>query len=77
MAKPEKKARRTLTLEEVPPVPPDTPFDNPNGDFVFSTVEADGERRWRFTAEGVCKYYLRTQPGKGRGVTPYEEMYRG
>ena len=76
MPKPQAKAKRILRLADVPPVPPDTPFDNSNGDFVFSTVEADGERRWRFNAEGACKYYFRTQPGKGREL-PYEEMYRG
>ena len=70
MAQP-KQAKRVIRLEDAP-TPSGLAIHQPNGDTIYE----DGDHRWRFNAEGVLKYYFRTQPGKGRETTPYEEMYR-
>ena len=86
MPKPQAKAKRTLNREQVPDIPDVLTLalgatgqavsgieKCSNGDYVVIV----SDQRWRFNAEGVLKYYFRTQPGKGRDVLPYEEMYRG
>lgn len=71
--RPHAKAKVMLGLDQVPPLPPGvTLTEQPNGE----QLAVAGDRRWRYAANGRLKYYFRCQPGKGRDVVPYEEMYR-
>lgn len=74
-----KKAKAILNLEDVPSLPRGckTMSCGSSGDMIYVKESRDGTRRWRYRADRSLQYYFRTQPGAGRTVVPYEEMYRG
>lgn len=68
-----KRAETILPLDQVPARPEAGGETQPNGDVIYD----QGDHRWRYSADGTLKYYIRRQPGRGQAETPWAAMYEG